>query len=199
MTDRGSVAAVVLAGGRSERFGSDDKLRATIDGSTLLERAVAAVAHVADDVVVVLAPDAPTFEVPPPAREAHDPTEGEGPLAGMHAGLLAVGSSDLALVVGGDMPHLRPDVLRLMLDAIADPTVELVALDDGEGPRPLPLVVRTSSATDAVHDLLRAGGRRLRDLFGALRTRVIDEAAWTALDPDRRTLSDVDEPGDLNR
>ena len=26
---------------------------------------------------------------------------------------------------------------------------------------------------------------------------VIDEATWTALDPERATLRDVDEPGDL--
>jgi len=47
------------------------------------------------------------------------------------------------------------------------------------------------------HTLLHAGRRRLRDMLDSLRTAVIDEATWTALDPQRRTLHDVDEPGDL--
>jgi hypothetical protein len=57
--------------------------------------------------------------------------------------------------------------------------------------------LRTWPAADAAHSLLHAGRRRLRDVLDALRTAVIDEATWTSLDPDRRTLRDVDEPGDL--
>jgi len=199
VSDAPSVAAIVLAGGRSERFGPDDKLRALIDGATLLERAVAAVADVVDDVVVVLPPGGSPVDVPAPARAAHDPTEGEGPLAGVHAGLLAVVRSDVAVVVGGDMPSLQPLVLRSMVQVLADPSVDLVALDDGEGPRPLPIVVRTWPAADATHTLLHAGRRRLRDLVTSLRAHVIDVAAWTALDADRLTLRDVDVPDDLNR
>jgi molybdopterin-guanine dinucleotide biosynthesis protein A len=195
-----SVGAVVLAGGRSVRFGADDKLRATIDGSTLLERAVAAVAQVADDVVVVLAPGGQTGDVPSAARAAFDPTPDEGPLAGVHAGLLAVVRSDVAVVVGGDMPNLQPSVLSAMIDAmVADERIEMVALDDGEGVRPLPIAARTAPAADAAYALLQAGRRRLRDLVASLRTTVLDEASWTALDPERLTLWDVDEPRDLNR
>jgi molybdenum cofactor guanylyltransferase len=160
---------------------------------------VAAVATVADDVVVVLPPGEPTIVVPAPARAAHDPTEGEGPLAGMRAGLLAVAGSPAAIVVGGDMPDLQPEVLRSMLARLDDPSVALVVLDDGEGPRPLPMVVRTRPAADAAGALLDAGHRRLRDLVGTLRAAVLDEATWTTLDPSRWTLRDVDEPGDLNR
>ena len=40
----------------------------------------------------------------------------------------------------------------------------------------------------------RAGRRSLRDLLAAVTTVVVDEPTWTALDPERRTLIDVDEP-----
>jgi len=190
----------VLAGGRSERFGDVVKLTVRMGARTLIERSVAAASAVAADVVVVLPPGEPTIEVPPPARAAHDPTQGEGPLAGVHAGLLAIAGSDVAVVVGGDMPELQPEVLALMVRRLADePAAEVVALDDGTGPRPLPLVLRTRAATDAARTSLQAGRRRLRDLLGSLRAAVVDEAAWTALDPGRRSLRDVDEPDDLNR
>jgi molybdopterin-guanine dinucleotide biosynthesis protein A len=128
---------------------------------------------------------------------ANDTTEGEGPLAGLHTGLMAAVRSDAVLVVGGDMPSLQPLVLREMVRVLDDAEADAVALADGDRLRPLPCCLRTWPAADMAHTLLHAGRRRLRDVLGALRTAVIDEATWTALDPDRRTLVDVDEPRDL--
>jgi molybdenum cofactor guanylyltransferase len=177
-----------------------DKLTARIEGATLLERSVAAVASVADDVVVVLAPGRPSDEVPARARVANDATEGQGPLAGLAAGIASVTGSEIALVVGGDMPELQPAVLRAIVAAMASSTsVELAALDDGGRARPLPMAVRTKPAAAAARRLLDRGDRRLRSLFDELRVRTLDEPTWRALDPERRTLRDVDEPGDLTR
>jgi hypothetical protein len=47
--------------------------------------------------------------------------------------------------------------------------------------------------------LLAAGRRSLRDLLAAVSTVVVDEPTWTELDPERLTLIDVDEPGDVER
>ncbi|MDQ3209832.1 MAG: NTP transferase domain-containing protein, partial [Actinomycetota bacterium] len=55
----GVVSGIVLAGGRSSRFGVDDKLAATYDGMPLLHHPVLRLAEITGDVVVVLAPDAP--------------------------------------------------------------------------------------------------------------------------------------------
>ena len=41
------------------------------------------------------------------------------------------------------------------------------------------------------------GARRLRAVTEALDSRVIKSKAWRALDPDGRTLADIDEPADL--
>jgi molybdenum cofactor guanylyltransferase len=150
-----------------------------------------------DDVVVVLAPEADATGLPPGVQVAHDPAEGEGPLAGLHAGLVAAPRAERAIVVGGDMPDLQAQVLRELVRVLDEVGVDAVALDDAGRLRPLPSSLRVAPATEAAHALLHAGHRRLRDLFGALRTAVVDEATWTALDPERRTLRDVDEPGDL--
>ncbi|HTG47643.1 MAG TPA: molybdenum cofactor guanylyltransferase [Actinomycetota bacterium] len=188
----------MLAGGRSARFGSD-KLQAELDGVPLLHHAVLRIAEIADDVVVVLPPSAGGEGLPPGARVANDATEGEGPLAGLHAGLLAAAGSDAAVVIGGDMPDVRTPVVAEMLRVLGEAPVDAVVLAEGERPRPLPLVVRTGPAADAVHSLLHVGRRRLRDVVDVLRIAVIDEGTWTALDPERRTLLDVDEPEDLTR
>jgi molybdopterin-guanine dinucleotide biosynthesis protein A len=189
-------SGIVLAGGRSTRFGSD-KLAAPLDGVPLVRRAVDALATVTDGVIVVLAPGVEREELPGDVTIAHDLQEGEGPLAGLHTGLLAAVRTDQVVVAGGDMPELQPTVLRLLLDTLDDASVDAAALADGDRPRPLPIALRTWPAADAVHTLLHAGRRRLRDALDSLRTAVIDEPTWTALDPERLTLRDIDEPGDL--
>lgn len=148
----------------------------------------------------MLAPGArePSLPVGVPTRLARDASEGEGPLAGLHAGLVAV-RTDLALVAAGDMPELRAAVLREMLIVAAEASVDAVALRDGEHVRPLPCVLRVARAAAGAAALLRSGRRALTDLLDALRVTAIDEATWRAFDPERRTLVDVDEPSDLGR
>lgn len=187
----------MLAGGASKRFGRD-KLAEPFRGSPLLHHALRRVGEVCEEVVVVLAQaaDEPTMPDGMSVRIVRDPTDAEGPLSGLHEGLLAV-RTDLALVAGGDMPDLQPTVLHELVRVANEPTVDAVALQDGDRSRPLPCVVRAEPAVNAAHTLLHAGRRALRDLLAALRVAVIDEVTWVALDPERRTLFDVDEPGDL--
>lgn len=189
----------MLAGGRSSRFGSD-KLAAIVDGVPLLHHPVLRLAEVCREVLVVVAPGAedPALPLAAPVRIVRDASEGEGPLAGVLAAL-AETVTDWALVAGGDMPDLRTSVLLEMLRVAGESGADAVALQDGDRLRPLPLVLRSSPARVAAHVLLHDGQRRLRALTEALRTAVIDEPTWLGLDPERATLRDVDEPGDLDR
>jgi molybdopterin-guanine dinucleotide biosynthesis protein A len=187
----------VLAGGRATRFGGD-KLAAVFEGRPLLDHAVGRLREVCDDVVVVIAPGAPAPALAgEEARVVHDDREGEGPLAGALAGLEAVGA-DLAVIVGGDMPRLSVAVVAEMLRSARDLEGDAVALRDGDRMRPLPCVVRVGPARVAARNLLRGGERSLRALLAALGAEAVDEATWTALDPARGTLFDVDEPADLD-
>jgi molybdopterin-guanine dinucleotide biosynthesis protein A len=162
-----------------------------------LHHAIARIAEVCGEVIVVLAPGERGGDLPPGVVVVNDLTEGEGPLAGLHAGLMGAVRSDVVVVVGGDMPDVSVAVLRRMLAELETASVDAVALQDGERARPLPCVLRTWPAAETTHALLHAGRRRLRDVLETMNLTVIDDATWTALDPGRRTLFDVDEPGDL--
>ena len=194
-------SGIVLAGGRSSRFGSD-KLAATIGGTTLLDRAVTAIAVVAAEVVVVLAPGverilARTGE-DRPVRFVADPETFGGPLVGLLAGL-EIAEQPLVIVAGGDMPDLHPDVLGLLVRSLAtaDASIGAVALRSRGTISPLPVAVRTGAATDVARRLVADGERRLRSLFDHLQTRVLEEVEWRALDPDGGSIRDVDLPSDL--
>lgn len=209
-----TVTGIVLAGGRASRFGGP-KLRADLEGTTILHRAIAAVAAVADEVLVA-GPELPAEGPGAPSRAAvpvrlvEDADPFGGPLAAL-AGALGEARRDIALVVGGDMPRLEPAVLGLMVARVAvDPGVDAVVLGAPArnatggagrvGPQQvLPLAVRVVPAIAAAREALDAGERSLHALFRRLAHDEVPPASWLAADPAAMTLLDVDTPADLER
>lgn len=191
------VSAVILAGGRSSRFGRD-KLAEPIDGRPLLSHSVEAVRPFSTEILVVVAPGAaPAAALPEGVTLVHDSVAFEGPLAGFLAGLEAARES-IVLVVGGDMPTLIGAVLEAMLAELElSDNAEVVVLEHEDRARPLPMVVRRAPATTAANRLIHDGERRLRALSELLAMCVIPESTWRALDPDALTLRDIDTPADL--
>jgi molybdenum cofactor guanylyltransferase len=194
MTPREPVTVIVLAGGRSSRFGRD-KLAEPIGGRTILERSIDAIRPVAREILVVTAPE-DARRVPDDAIAVRDPVSYEGPLIGLLTGLRHA-SHGRVLAVGGDMPTMVGAVLETMLARLRQPSIEAVVLEHGGRGRPLPLAIRRSTALKAAERLTASGERRLRALIELLVTAVIDEATWRELDPEGRTLRDVDTPADL--
>ncbi len=188
------VSAIVLAGGRSSRFGRD-KLAERIGARTLLDHAIDGVRPFATDVVVVIAPDGEPGDLRG-VRVVRDPQAFEGPLAGLLAGLRAVQERNV-LVTAGDMPDLQHAVAEALLAALAVPGVDAAVLDDGGRRRPLPLAIGRDLGVEAAQRLIDHGERRLRALLDALATTAIPESTWRALDPPGRSLHDIDTPADL--
>ncbi len=192
MTER--LAGLVLAGGRSARFGRD-KLAEPVGGRPLIHHAIDALRTVGAEITVVTSPDVGQA-VPSDCRVVHDPRPFEGPLAGVAAGLASLDPTvERVIVVAGDMPTLVPAVLTSLVAAIEGH--DAAALADDDGPRPLPMVVRRTVAAAAAIRLLDRGERRLRALLAELDVVVIPSSAWRVDDPDADTLRDVDVPADL--
>lgn len=189
------VSVIVLAGGRSSRFGRD-KLAELVDGRPLLAHAIAAVRPFAAQIVVVAAPGA-TPLLPDGVELVHDSAAFEGPLAGVLAGLAAA-SEPVVVVVGGDMPSLVRTVIERLVDGLdANAGVEVAVLEHDGRVRPLPMALRREAALERADRLIATGERRLRALAEGPAVRVIPEPAWRALDPDGLTVRDIDTPADL--
>ena len=191
---RPSVSVVVLAGGRSARFGRD-KLAEPIDGRPLLRHAIDAVRPLAIEVLVVVSPGA-NPAVPAGTRLVHDPAEFEGPLAGLVTGLRAAREA-IVLVVAGDMPEPVPAVLERLIAALDDDAIDVAVLEQAGRPRPLPMAVRRASAAAIAERVFNAGERRLRAMLDTPRAAVLPEAAWRVLDPLGATMRDIDTPADM--
>lgn len=195
---RPAVTAIVLAGGRASRFGGQ-KLTAELQGATILQHVLQAVEAVADEIVV--AGDASTVpEVfASRIRVVADAEPFAGPLAALEGALRTV-TSDLAILVGGDMPGLVPAVLGAMVQRLAGAAdVDAVVLHDPAHRQVLPLALRIVPAQAAATATLAAGGRSLVRFLDGLRMAELPAAQWRALDPAGRSLDDVDEAADLDR
>lgn len=192
MTDR--VTGLILAGGRSSRFGRD-KLTEPIGGRPMLDHVVDRVRRVATDIIVVTA--AGSFpDLPSDVEVVQDELPFAGPLAGLGVGLRTVDPGvERVIVVGGDMPTVEPAVLARLIATLDRREAAVLADDTRE--RPLPLAIRRMAASAAVDDLLEAGERRLRALLERLDVEVIAAESWRQDDPAGESLRDVDVPGDL--
>ena len=203
-----SLSAIVLAGGRSSRFGGA-KLQALVDGIPLLDRAVRATAEVAAEVIVVgpASGDVGLTELdglPTGVRIeiVLDPVAGAGPLVGLGTGLATV-TGDLVIVVGGDMPRLEPSVLRAMLarlevaSAAGGRSPDAVLLGQPGGGRPLPMALRAADAQRVVDEAVGAGETSLHAALARLTVVELPDDEWRRLDPAARSLLDVDTPADL--
>ena len=185
-------AAVVLAGGRSERFGSD-KTRALVDGVPLLERVTRVVGEVVPpvDEVLVVGPWAPDG-----VRNVVEPDRFGGPLAALAFALGQV-TAPVVLVLAADHPRLRPALLALVLDRLAsDPDADAVVPVRDDRREPLVAAYRRSVAD--VADSVLAGPRAsLNALLDSIAVVEVMEHEWRHVDRDGDSFRDVDTPDDL--
>lgn len=169
------TAGLVLAGGRSSRFGSE-KAAAVLDGATLLERALAHLAGAAPKAVSAR----PGSQAEAIARAAgaavlHD-GDGDpaGPLAGIKAGLKWIegeGVERLA-IEPCDLPRLPADLHARLAAALGDAPAAYAETD--QGPQPLCALWR-AAALPALEAALAGGAHpsvwRFLDDIGAVRLR----------------------------
>jgi molybdopterin-guanine dinucleotide biosynthesis protein A len=192
------VTGVLLAGGASRRF-PPNKLLHTYEGGPLFWRPLRALATACGEIVLVLAAGAPEPQLPLlgiSVRVVRDPAPDQGPLVALASALAGV-TTDWVLLIGGDMPDLKPPLLRAMVDRARASTADAVALADKDEAWPMPSLLRVSVARPAAVRLVEGGERRLRAIVSELNTERLDEQWWSQHDPAGSWRRDIDRPADL--
>jgi molybdenum cofactor guanylyltransferase len=139
-----ALLGLVLAGGRSERLGTD-KAAVVLDGQPLLARAVALLQAVVADIRVAARPDQADDDLRRRFRLVADDLRGIGPAAGILAAHAA--QPDAAwLVMACDMPRVDAgDLARLV--AAREPARGATAFRGPRDGRPEPLCAIYEPAT----------------------------------------------------
>jgi molybdopterin-guanine dinucleotide biosynthesis protein A len=170
-----------------------DKLLLKIGDATLLDRVYGALASCCEEIVVIRAGGyAPTG-----ARQIPDLRPGEGPLAGIEAGLFAARYRSV-FVAAGDMPFLTGDFVRYLLSLLSD-HVSAVVPCFGDGPHPL-CAAYGWEVRPAVSAALDRDARSVRRLLEDVpRVRYVEERELWRFGNPNLLLTNVNSPEDLAR
>src|SRR5436305_1449067 len=101
-----ACSLAILAGGHATRFGGRDKSALVVGGATILDRQLAELGPLTNDIMIV-ARAGVRVTAPRGARvrEIADIVPGSGPLGGIHAALSGA-RTDAVLVIACDMPYV---------------------------------------------------------------------------------------------
>ena len=185
---RSGYSLVILAGGLSRRMGRDKAALPAGDG-TLIEHLARRLAPMVDETIV--AGGSGRHNVVG-VRTVDDRFPGLGPLAGMHAGLLAARSRHV-WVVGCDLPDVEPG-LGAMLYALAGDVEAVVPRVDAE-PQGLCALYERALAP-RIEGLLVAGERRVSRLLAASNVRYLSAEELRVVDPELRSFRNLNTPAD---
>ena len=187
--------AIILAGGDSQRMGSD-KANLLLGGQTLLQRVIATMQQIFPRVIISVRQPRPDIALPQVCdeRAGAGATPGAGPLAGLVAGLGRV-TTPWAFVVACDMPFVAPALVE-QLGKFRSDHQAIVPVVHGH-PQPL-AAFYASSCLAAMRAQLAGGGKRsLRAALEQLQVRYVDEAELLQADPALRSFFDLDTPQDV--
>jgi len=189
VTRSASTCAIVLAGGRSTRFGSDKSL-ALLRGEPLLAHVLRACAAQFPEVLLVAKEPARYGSFCGDARLVRDRARVSTPLAGIEAGLAAT-AAEVAFCCGGDMPFAVDAALLDALFAALEGHDAAVPVSGGHL-QPLCALYRREICLAAATSALAEGPVGPRRLLDAVRTA---QLPW----PDERPFVDADTREDLAR
>lgn len=185
------VAGVILAGGRASRMGGRDKAFAAVDGEPIAVRTVRLFQGLFPEVVA--STNRPERFAGLGVRTVADVFPGCGPMAGIHAAMLACGTSHV-FVAACDMPRLDPDAIRFLVARIDAADAVVPCWEDDVEPLHAIYAVRLAPRIEA---FLRAGRYALRDLLANLDVDYVAEAELRAVRGVAASLTNVNTPEEL--
>lgn len=182
------MMALVLAAGRSTRFGAANKLLAPFEGQPMLSKVVALAQGAGLTALVVTGHDAAAVTaLLPGVKSVHNPAYAEGLASSLRVGIAALPpEAGAVLVMLGDMPRVRVETLRALLAAAqAHPQAEAI-IPTKSGQRGNPVLIGRGLFPALMTLQGDAGARKLLEARGA---GVVELAV-----EDPGVLFDVDTP-----
>jgi molybdopterin-guanine dinucleotide biosynthesis protein A len=186
-----AVTGVLLAGGRASRMGGRDKAFAAVGGEAIAVRTLRLFRSLFPQVIV--ATGRPERFRPLGVETVADLYPGCGPLAGIHAAMLAA-SHPHVFVAACDMPGLDAGVIRFLLDRIGDADAVVPRWDDDIEPLHAVYAVRLAPL---VEDALRSGRHALREFLPRVRVDYVAEAELGRIGGAARSMLNVNTPEEL--
>ncbi len=188
------MAAVILAGGLSTRWGQQDKSLVVWQGQRLVDHVVARLPEERTATILVVREEQGADGWPTDVVVHDDPGLPAGPLRGVIRGLEAC-TTDRAWVVACDQPLISTPLLRHLATIDAPDSPAVIPHWAGR-PQPLLGVYRTAAASRLAR-ILADGERSLIKALTTLGAQVVDEEQCRRLDPEGESFLNLNRPEQL--
>lgn len=185
------LTALLLAGGRSSRMGTDKALAEIAPGVRVMDRMVETLQAVAGEVVAVTNDPGKLRGLP--VRVVVDPVPFEGPLAALREGLRAA-RTEWSLAVSCDLPLLGAGFVRHLWSLRGD--CDAVVPRTERGDHPLSALYRRTCLA-AIEGALARGERRMVSFYPDVRVRRVEEGELRRVEPGLESLVNVNTPEEL--
>jgi len=183
-------SVAILAGGQATRFGGRDKSALLVNGRSILDRQLASLVPLTDDLMIV--GDRVVAAGAIALRAIPDAVPGCGPLGGLHAALTAA-RGDVLLLVACDMPYLSAPFAEYLLSLAGD--ADIVVPESERGYHPL-CAVYTRACLEPAAAQLADRQLKMRELVDRMRTRVVPIEDIRRFGDPHRLLANVNTPAD---
>ena len=186
------VTGILLAGGKSRRMG-EDKRHLVVGEQTLLERSLAVLHSIFQEVLVVIAQDSPPLGVD--ARVVRDLVPDCGSLGGLYSGLMQA-TTPWVFVVACDMPFLNQAVIAQFTSRKATADIVMAKLDARLHPMH---ALYGKQCLPVLEQMIRARQFKIQEMVSqsSLRVCYVTEADLLTIDPSGRSFYNVNTLADL--
>jgi FdhD protein len=186
------VTAVILAGGRSSRMGSNKALL-PYRGGRFIEAIHRQLAELFDEVLLVTnTPEQYAFL---PCRKVADLFPGQGALAGLHAGLHHAATQHI-FAVACDMPYLNDTLIRRLSQLRSE--ADVIIPEGEQGLEPLHALYG-KACLFPMAEALAADERRIVNFFPRVRVQRFSREQVAVIDPDFDSFRNINTPDDYYR
>ncbi|MBW2484004.1 MAG: molybdenum cofactor guanylyltransferase [Deltaproteobacteria bacterium] len=185
------IAGVILAGGRSSRFGSNKALT-LIDGKPLIRHVADLMAGLFQECLLVTnTPEEYEFLSLP---MTHDRYQDCGPLAGIHAALLEI-NKERAFVVACDMPNLSRELIRYIC-SINEQEYDVIIPWLEKGQEPL-FGIYHKNSLPVIESFLQQKDFQIIKAFEGLKVRRVSEKEVRSITGSLNCFKNINRPTDL--
>lgn len=186
------ITGIILAGGKSSRFGSNKAL-ARFNGTPLIERVTSALGSVFKNLIIITNNPLEYSYLKIPLYQ--DIIKGMGPVGGIYTGLDVI-EDDWAFFCACDMPFINEGLVRY----IAGLKGELDAVVPKVDWKIEPLhALYSKRCLNAMKDLINKKEFQTIKAFNNLRVRFVEEEEIKKFDPELKTFLNVNRQDELER
>jgi molybdopterin-guanine dinucleotide biosynthesis protein A len=190
------INCIILAGGKSARFGHD-KVLEKIGNTSLLEQVISHVDPICKDIIIVTAKGRTFAQLAnhPKIKITNDILPGQGSLGGIYTGLVE-SDSIYNLVVAADMPFLNESLLRYMIKVADGYDFVLPRIKNMYEPLH---AIYSKNCIGPIKTILEQGKKVIIELFDYVKVRFVEAEEIDRFDPKHISFFNVNTKEDMER